>query len=230
MSLFLNCSATAGILLTSTLANAGVIQFSLSPPPTGGAITCIAGAAGPDTGLLVFDQTTALSFSINATSEGLGVINFPNARLVMSMAVPPAVDQGGGFFRANVTGTFSIYDFTGNTRRDILTGTLTGGQFLKFGSSHVILLNSNSGLTYSAGPALTSVLGPGRTLAPSHDGTFALSNVRTPSGATEILGPGNVFQTFFANTAFTGSTNVIPSPGAIALLGAGGVLMARRRR
>jgi len=230
MSVLRTAAAAAGALCASMVAHAGVISFSFSPPTSGGTLTSIAGAGGPDSGLMVFDQTSALNFTIDATGEGLGMINFNNARMFMTMTLPPATDIGGGLYRSNVTGTFTIYDYTGNVRSDILTGNVAGGQFLKFDTSHVILLNSNSGLSYTAGPRLTAILGPGRTLAPSQDGTFALANVRTATGGTNILGPGNVFETFFARTAFTGSTNVVPTPGCIALLGVGGLMVARRRR
>lgn len=223
-------AACATGLLMSAAASGGVINFSFSPSTGGGTLTSIAGAGGPDSGLVVFDQTLPLNFSIDATSEGLGVINFNNARMFLSFTLPPATNLGGGLYRSNVTGTFSIYDYTGNTRSDIITGAVSGGQFLKFGTSHVILLNSNSGLSYTAGPRLTQILGPNRQLAASQDGTFALSNVRTALGSTEIIGPNNVFETFFATTAFTGSSNVVPAPGALVLLGAGAGIIARRRR
>lgn len=230
MSTHARFAACAGILCTSLAARAGVIQFSFAPPTTGNAITSIAGAAGPNVGLVVFDQASILNFVVDTTADGGGIFNFPNARMVMSLALPPATDLGGGLFRSAVTGSFTIYDFTDNIRNDILTATLAGGQFLKFDTSHVILLNSNSGLTYSAGPRLNTILAPGRTLASAQDGTFPLANVRTITGSSQILGPGNVFETFFARSGFTGSTNTIPNPGALALAAMGALLIARRRR
>jgi hypothetical protein len=223
-------AASAGVVLTSMVASAGIVNFSFTPSSGGGTLTSIAGAGGPDIGLMVFDQNSTLNFSIDATGEGLGVINFPSARMTLSLTLPPATNLGGGLFRSNVSGTFTIYDFAGNVRTDILTGNVSGGQFLKFGTSHVILLNSGSGLTYTAGPRLSSILGPGRTLAATQEASFALSSVRTATGSPEIIGPNNVFETFFASTAFTGSTNVVPSPGALVLLGVGSCVIARRRR
>ncbi len=223
-------AACAGVVLTSGVASAGVVNFSFTAGGGGGTLTSIAGAGGPDTGLVVFDQNSPLNFTLDATGEGLGIVNFPNARMTLSLMLPPATNLGGGLFRSNVTGSFTIYDFAGNVRSDIITGTVGSGQFLKFGASHVILLNSNSGLTYTAGPRLASILGPSRALAAAQDATMALSNVRTATGGTEIIGPGNVFETFFATAAFTGSSNVIPSPGALVLLGAGSCVIARRRR
>jgi len=217
-------------LFSGPAALAGIISFSFSPPPGGATMTNIANAGGVDTGLLVFNQNTALNFNIDGTSEGFGVVNFPNARLAVTMTLAPAQDLGGGLFRAGVGGSFSVYDYTGDVRSDIITGTLSGGTFLRFGGTNVILLNNNTGLSYAAGPRLNALLAPGRTLAPAQDGTFALSDVRNANDGPEIIGPGGAFLTFFANTAFTGSSNVVPTPGAIVLTLAGGVAATTRRR
>ncbi len=217
-------------LITATMASAGVISFSFSPPPGGATMTNIANAGGVDTGLLVFNQNTPLSFTIDGTNEGFGVVNFPNARLALTMSLAPAQDLGGGLYRGAVQGTFAIYDYSGNVRTDIITGTVGGGTFLRFAPTNLIQFSSNTGLTYTAGPRLQAQLGAGKSLAPSQDGTFVLSNVVNAQGGSEIIGERGAFQTFFANTAFTGSSNVIPTPGAIALGMAGVVTLVRRRR
>lgn len=222
--------ATLAGLFAGPAALAGVITFSFAPPPLGATMTNIANAGGVDTGLLVFNQNAVLNFTVDGTNEGFGVVNFPNARLAVTMTLAPAVDMGGGFFRAPVAGNFAIYDFTGNVRTDIISGTVSAGTFIHFGSTNVILLNNNTGLSYSAGPRLTALLAPGRTLDNAQEGTFALSNVTNVMGGPEIIGPGGAFQTFFGNTAFTGSTNVVPTPGAIALGLLGGIAATRRRR
>ena len=222
-------AALAG-LFAGPAALAGIISFSFSPPQLGGTMTNIANAGGVDTGLLVFNQNARLNFTIDGTQEGFGIVNFPNARLAMSMTLSPAQDLGGGLFRAAVQGSFSIYDFTGDVRSDIITGAVAGGTFLEFGASNVILLSNNTGLAYTPGPRLTSLLAPGRSLAPTEEGTFALSDVRNIEGGPNIIGPRGVFTTFFANTAFTGTSNVVPTPGSILLTVAGGLVITRRRR
>lgn len=230
MQSFNRAALAAGLMCASAVAHAGVISFSFTPATTGGTLTCVAGAGGPDTGLLIFNQNTPLTFTVDATGDGGGITTFNNARATMSITLPPASNLGGGLFQSQVSGTFTIYDFTGNVRTDILTGNLTGGVFQKFQTSHLIQLGTNTGLTYTAGPRLTQILGAGRTLSTPESGLFALADVRTFTGGTEVIGPGNVFDSFFANTAFTGSSNVIPNPGSIALLTVGGLMMARRRR
>jgi hypothetical protein len=226
-------SASAGLLCAALSAQAGVISFNFAPPTGGGLLTSIASAgATPDSGLMFADQSVPLNFTLDASSEGLGVVNFPNARMFMTMSISPARDLGGGFFSATLSGAFTIYDYTGGTRNDIITGTVTQSQFLKVGASHLMLMNSNNSLTYTAGSRLTSLLGANKYIAPSHDGTFALSNVRTLTGNPEIIRPNLTFDSFTAVPAFTGSTNVvtIPAPGAWALAGLGGFIAARRRR
>jgi len=230
MQSFHRAALAAGLMCASGVAHAGIITFSFTPVTTGGTLTCVAGAGGPDTGLLIFNQNTPLSFTINATGDGGGITTFSNARATMSITLPPANNLGGGLFQSQVSGTFTIYDFTGNVRTDILTGNLAGGIFQKFQTSHMIQLGTNTGLTYTAGPRLTQILGPGRQLAAAESGLFALADVRTFTGGTEVIGAGNVFESFFANTAFTGSSNVIPNPGSVALLTVGGLMVARRRR
>lgn len=218
-------------LCVAASSPAGVISFSFTPPPAGGTMTNIANAGGIDTGLLVFNQNAPLNFTLDATSEGAGVHTYPNARMSMSMTLAPAQDLGGGFFRATVQGNFAIYDYTGNVRSDIIQGALTGGSFLHFGTSNVIILSSNTGLSYTAGPALSAILPSGSSLVPAYDGTFAISNVRNILGGDQILLPNNAFDTFFATTAFTGSANVVvPTPGAIVLSAIGAGVLTRRRR
>lgn len=223
--------AVVGALLVSAgAAQGGVISFSFNAPVGGGSLTNTAGAGGPGAGLMSSDQSRALNLTLDLTNQGGGIVNFTNARMVMNFTLPAAQAPIPGLYISNVTGTFSIYDNSGNTRVDILTGTLTGGQFIKSGSSHTIVMNDESGLTYTPGPRLLSLLPAGSSLAPAHDGTFSLTNVRTLAGGTNIIGPDNTFSSFTATPAFSGSTTVIPTPGAVALLGLGGYLTARRRR
>lgn len=230
MQSFNRVALAAGLMCASAVAHAGVITFSFTGVSSGGTLTTVAGAGGPDTALMVFNQNIPLNFTIDDTANGGGLTTFNNARATMSISLPPANNLGGGLFHSQVSGSFAIYDFTGNVRTDILTANLTGGIFQKFQTSHLIQLGTNTGLTYTAGPRLTQILGPGRQLAASESGLFALADVRTFTGGTEVIGPGNVFESFFANTAFTGSSNVIPNPGSVALLTVGGLMMARRRR
>ena len=233
MSVVRLAAAFAGVLAASLSANAGVITFNMSPPPSGGGnLTNIAGAGGPDSGLLFSDQTVPISFTIDASSIGLGVITYNNARLFMTLVTQPATTTGGGFYQSSVNGSFTIYDYTGNQRVDILSAQVSNSQFINFGQTHVMLFNSNLGMNYTAGPRLANLLCADRYLAPSHDGTIALSNVQTFSGSTNIIRPNNTFDNFTATPAFTGSTNVlsVPTPGFIALAGIGSLVAARRRR
>jgi hypothetical protein len=223
-------AVVGALLVTAGAAQGGIISFSFNAPVGGGALTNIAGAGGPDAGLMFSDQSAPLNLTLDLTNEGGGIVNFTNARMFMTFTLPAAQAPIPNLYIANVTGTFSIYDYTGNTRVDILTGTLTGGQFIKSGSSHTIVMNDGSGLTYTPGPRLSALLPAGSSLVPAHDGTFSLTNVRTLAGGTDIIGPNNTFSSFTATPAFSGSSTVVPTPGALVLCGIGGYLTARRRR
>jgi hypothetical protein len=226
-------AATAALAFASMTASAGIISFSFSPPVGGGSLLNIRAAGStPDSGLMVSDQSVPLTFTVDATAEGLGVTTFSNARMFMTISLPRATQTGVETFTSNISGTFTIYDYTGDTRVDILTATLSGGTFLKARGSHVMGSESATGLTFTPGPRLSAILGVERELVAPQLATFALSNVTTFGGSPEILRPDLTFESFTATPSFSGSSEVlvIPAPGAVALAGLGGMLAIRRRR
>ncbi|MEI7659135.1 MAG: hypothetical protein WCK33_13840, partial [Phycisphaerae bacterium] len=122
--------------------------------------------------------------------------------------------------------------YTGDTRVDILSGSLSGGQFISNNGVHSMQMTTTLGLTYAAGPRLASILGSQRELVAPQNASFALSDVRTFTGSTQILRPDLTYESFTATPSFTGDAQVgiVPSPGAAALAGVGGLLALRRRR
>ena len=226
-------AATAALAFASMTASAGIISFSFPVPVGGGSLLNIRAAGStPDSGLMVSDQSVPLTFTVDATAEGLGVTTFSNARMFMTINLPRATQTGPDTFASAISGTFTIYDYTGDTRVDILTATLTGGQFLKSGAVHGLGSNSASGLTFTAGPRLSAILGSDRELVAPQLAAFSLSNVITFGGSQQILRPDLTFESFTATPSFSGSSEVlvIPAPGAVALAGLGGMLAIRRRR
>lgn len=226
-------AATAALAFASMSANAGVISFSFPAPVGGGSLLNIRSAGGtPDTGLMIADQSVPLTFTVDATAEGLGVTTFNNARMFMTVTLPRATQTGPDTFASIVSGTFTIYDYTGDTRVDILTATLTGGAFVKSGNTHSMSSASAAGLSYAPGPRLSALLGATRELAAPQLASFSLSNVLTFGGSQQILRPDLTFESFTATPTFSGSSEVvvIPAPGAVVLAGLGGMLAGRRRR
>ncbi len=226
-------AAAAALAFASMTASAGIITFNFPAPVGGGSLLNIRSAGGlPDSGLMIADQSVPLTFTVDATAEGLGVTTFNNARMFMTITLPRATQTGVDVFTSNISGTFTIYDYTGDTRVDILTATLSGGQFVKARGSHVMGSDSASGLTFTPGPRLSAILGADRQLVAPQLATFALSNVLTFGGSPEILRPDLTFESFTATPTFSGSSEVlvIPAPGAAALAGIGGLTIMRRRR
>jgi hypothetical protein len=207
-----------------------VISFSFADPVPGRQLTAVANGAGPGVASLSYDTSAAggLNLLVDGTAEGFGALSFANARMELSMSLGAAITIGGVTV-APVAGSFTIYDFTGNVRTDIITGQSNAGSFVRVLGTNSLQFSTPDGFTYTAGPALQALLAPGRVLAAYQEASFSLTDVQTETG-TSFIGPGGVFRSFSANSSFSGNTEVVPTPGAIALLGMGGLLAARRRR
>jgi len=211
---------------TAAVAHADV-AFSFADPAPGRQITHIAGGGG--TGIISYDGNTPIVFLVDGTEEGFGAISFPNARVETVWSIG-AASTNLGVTTAPVTGTFTVYDFTGNVRSDILTGTAPTGTFVRIGATNSILFSDPQGFSYTAGPALTALLAPGRILGGSpSEASFTLTNLSLPEGSS-LLGPAGQISSFVADASFSGNVAVIPAAGPLALLGLSSLVGLRRRR
>ncbi len=208
----------------ATAANAGTITFSFADPVPGRQLTAVAGGGG--IAALSYDQTAALTVLIDGTAEGFGTLVFNNARMELNMSLAPAVTIGGTFI-APVSGYFRLYDATSG--QDIVTGQSQNGSFVRVLGTNSLQFATPDGFTYTAGAALQSQLAPGRFLAPYQEASFSLTDIQTATGGF-FIGENGVFQSFTANSSYSGNSDVIPTPGALALMGLGLGLVARRRR
>lgn len=208
-------------------ASAGVITFSFADPVPGRQLSAVANGAGPGVAALSYNTDT-INLLIDGSAEGFGALSFANARMELNMSLGSAVTIGG-ITVAPVAGFFTIYDFTGNVRTDIITGTSQAGSFVRVLGTNSLQFSTPDGFTYAAGPALTALLAPGRVLAAYQEGSFSLTDVQAAGGGN-FIGPGGVFRDFTANTSYSGNTDVIPAPGALALAGLGCLVATRRRR
>ncbi len=219
----------------SAAANAD-LAFSFADPTGGRQIAFDQnGIGGPGSGQMTYDQNAVINFIIDGSGEPNPFsVNFPNARMEMDMTL----FQGSSFFGtylAPASGFFRIYDATsGNT---ILRGDAIGGAFLRFGGTSSLLLSSDNGFSYTFGPQLQAALNAagnfGRVPTDPQEGTFTITDAITTvvnPGSTSIIGPNGVLRSFAANTSYSGNTATVPTPGALALVGLGGLLAARRRR
>ncbi len=211
------------------------LAFSFADPVGGRQLTNTQnGIGGPGTGQLTYDQNAVLSFLVDGSTEPTPFnFTFANARMEMSLIIGMATTVGQLSQAAVLQGSFfRIYDATsGNT---ILRGDATGGAFIRFGGTNSVLLSDVTGFAYTFGSALQALLDPGRAPANPQEATFTVTDILTArqqgGGQAPLIGPGGVISSFTANTSFSGNVAVVPTPGAMALVGLGGLVAARRRR
>lgn len=218
-------SAVVGLCLAAGAAQAS-IAFSFADPSNGRQITNIKDGVSPGVSLMTYDQAAPLVFYVDGTEESLGTLTFNNARMELRFEMSPAVTIGG-VTTAPVAGFFRIFNAT--TGNDIVTGQSNAGAFVRVAGTNSILFSSPDGFSYAAGADLNAFLPSGSSLAADQEAVFTLTDVLVPGGGG-IFGAGGVFKDFTANASFSGTTNLVPAPGAIALAGVGGLLVARRRR
>ncbi|MCE2966609.1 MAG: hypothetical protein ACK5WB_10055 [Phycisphaerales bacterium] len=220
-------AVSALALLSSAGAASADLSFTFSDA-TPGEITNTTNGTSPGVGRLTYNSSAVLNFIVNGATEPTPFLTaFPNARMELDMAIGTA-SSFMGVVSAPLSGFFRIYN--ADTGNDILRGDAGSGAFVRFGSSNALLFSDPVGLVYTFGADLIALLAPGRVpTSPVQDGVFTLTNVRAPSGAPLNIGAGMV-PSFTADTAFTGSVTIIPTPGAAALMAIGGLVATRRRR
>lgn len=219
----LSLIAAAGTLALASAAQAGV-SFSFADPSGGRQLSNTAGMGTGGSGMLMYDTAAPLTLIVDGATSGLGATTFA-ARLEMNLNLGQAASVGGVTL-APVTGSFTLYTLASGSRSNLLTGTASSGSYVRVGATNSILF-SDPGFSYSAGPALAPFLG-NLTLAPGFEGVFTVTDVDTGGGS--LINPNGSFSNFTGNASFSGTAQVIPSPGVIALLGLGTALVARRRR
>jgi hypothetical protein len=216
-----------GLLAVCPIAQ-GSIAFSFADPGPGHQLTNTANGGGTGIGRLTYNSTQAISLIVDGTTESAGMLTFNNARLEMTNMNLGAAQTVGGVTTAPVTGGFTFFDFTGNVRTNILTATIPTGSFVRIGNTNALLFSSSQGLVYSPGPALTTFLA-GATFANPQEAVFTLTDV-VVGGSLPLIGAGGVFNSFTANSSYSGNTATVPAPGSIVLLVLGAGVVAGRRR
>ncbi|MFA6044424.1 MAG: hypothetical protein WC718_05520 [Phycisphaerales bacterium] len=216
----------AAVVATLGLAGAAQagIAFSFADPIPGRQLTSTANAQEAGVASLTYDQSAEITFLVDGTDAGFGNVVFSHARLEMNLAIG-AASTAGNVTQAPVTGSFTIYDFTNEVRSNIITGIADLGTYVRIGNTNSLLFSDPS-FSYIAGPALSAYLAPGTTFSNPTEGVFTLTSI-SPSS---FLNPDGTFKSFQANASFTGNTEVVPAPGALALASIGGLLVVRRKR
>lgn len=213
--------------LAASAANAD-IAFSFADPFAGTQFVHTQGGGGGNNGLLTYNQNAVITFNVDGSGEGLGSLQYTNARLETNLIFGLGTVTPGGIV-VPVTGTFTIYDFTGNVRTNLLTGTATAGAFFRTGNTSSILFSDASGFAYSAAGSLAAWLPVGTTLGNPQEAVFTITNLVVANGQS-LLDNDGVVRSFTANSSYSGNAALVPTPGAMAMLGLGGLAAARRRR
>jgi len=209
----------------------GAIFFTFQDP---GPAKEISVQENPDESMsFTYDFGQIVSLSITSDAGEVPNTVFSQTRLTLDMTTTsaPIVDETD-LFVARLSGQFTFEDVSGGEPTTILTGTfdravatLLMGQFMgKIEASGSVAGDSTVGsLTLEAGDALLDLLEPGQQLGGRQTSSFAISNL---SGDT---GGDNGLLSLLGDAAFTGSSQVVPTPAAAALLGLSGFAVRRRR-
>ncbi|MBS0186471.1 MAG: hypothetical protein JSS51_00280 [Planctomycetes bacterium] len=220
-------SAATAVFALAGAAQAG-LAFSFADPGLGiRPVTNVANGGGAGIGLISYNMAVPISFIVDGSSEPAPFSQtFANAHLQLNLLISPAVTVGG-VTTANVAGSFIVTDSGGGM---IVRGDSQAGSFVRVGGTNSILFSDQTGFSYTFGASLLALLAPGRTPANPQEAVFTLTNILTAGGAPLFDPITKIFNDFSANSSFTGNTEAVPTPGSLALVGLGGLLVARRRR
>ncbi len=237
-------SAVAGILaaVAGASANAGVfdqnIYLTFSDPVGQREVRYLQPASAAELGNLTYNTQVPLNLSFDLSDFGLGALVLTST-LDLDIDVGPAsAGAQPNEYLATSTGTFSYRrqsdnallisgSFTDASLSILRTsGGLTANGLMNMGqfnmTFHADLLSEFTGFGYAfAGFDNTRIGDASWTLT----GVTPVVSLMTPPGSAEQF-----FANFQSNAAFTATVPVIPTPGAISLAVAAGVMVFGVRR
>jgi len=229
-----------GVVAVSAFAFAGAAEAAFMftfDDPTGGKEISFA-PSGATSGSIFYDQGALVDLVV---SDDLGILAGPldfQTQLFMDIDVTnigPSADVPGGV-TASISGFFEFRESgLRGLESPLLRGTFSDGSLLQVSTAGALITTSDTGsLVYEAFGALAAQLtGLGVTefIAPS-DAVFTLTAIEPllQFNTTTLRGEFEGLPGFEANAAFTGTTNFIPGPGALATVALGGIFASRRRR
>lgn len=168
-----------------------------------------------------------------------------NANFQISFANSTAV--GGGRFlhaydvNASVPEGAAQFSFVNPDGSTLLTATFTGGSLSALGTQNAWGTTGGVDATDITGQVTYTWFGPdlaayglfsGQSSVGTDDATFTLTNLQTVGGGAGVtLGSGGLpGANWVSEGSFSGTARFVPAPGAMVLMGLGGLVMARRRR
>ncbi len=227
-------SAHAGMNLTE-----GVVSFTYADPSNEQSVVYVEGGAMDAGGTLTVN--TNVDLEIDLSGIGGGVLLFENASIDKTVQLGTVNTVSPGIFIAPAfNGEFEFMDTMGTAdpADDVLILRGTYGSAVQGSVGAAFILTESGTLTtndsfvggslvFELGPALTALFAPdGLSIGDDRDASWTLTNI-TPDAAVNAFG---FFTSFTADGAFTGSFNVVPSPGSVALAGIGGLMLFRTRK
>lgn len=224
-------AAVAAAIAIPGATASGAIFFTFQDPGPAKEITVEENA--DESMSFIYDFGQMVSLSITSDAGEVPDTVFDQTRLTLDMATTssPIVDEPD-LFVARLSGQFTFEDVSGAEPVAIFTGafdravaTLLMGQFMgTIEASGSVAGDSTAGsVSLEAGEALQALLEPGQELGGRQTSSFAISNLSGDTGQNGLL-------SLLGDAAFTGSSEVVPAPGAAtALFGLGGFALRRRR-
>ncbi len=209
--------ASTAVASADTLVTFAYNNLAGTYTPTNATSGSFGAIAVDSVGLQTIGDVTRLTVPSGTADFNSGFVSAPNpANFVVNVSVD-AIDQILGL--ALGTGSFTITDNDGST----ITGAIDG-----------VWIRGGLGQTFFNGN-LTNVNFTGASFD-GDSGSFSTNfgSIANLEGAfTQLLlnpGTGGFFTAGFQGVATQAQGEIIPTPGAIALLGIGGLMAARRRR
>jgi hypothetical protein len=215
-------SAMAALVAACGIASVSqaALTFSFADPVPGRQLSYSHG-----TGIISYDNLAAITVLVDGSTEPIAFnAAFPNSTMTMSLAVG-TVSVAGPVIQAPVAGFFELRDASSAL---ILRGDTANGAFIRLGSTSSILMSDDISFAYTAGPSLTALLLPGRALANPQEAVFTVTDLLVGGGGPLVV--DGQMRSWTANASYSGNSDVVPAPGAIALASLGGLLIARRKR
>lgn len=211
------------------------ISFTFDDPSENREEVYTAPAFVGDTGHLTYLSQFPVELVVNAINEGAAQAVTFDAKFVKNVDVGAVTDLGGGTYSASITGTFEY--LTNDISEDlILGGTFTGALIFIISDVGTIVASDSVGdLVYTAGQEMIDrLLSDANYVFPGFDPLGGRDAAWTLTDLTGISlvssGDDDFFGDFSASAAYTGTADVIPTPGSIALMGLAGLGVISRRR